>query len=170
MNKRLGLLVFLLAGCALVWLVLARLEHRYRAGEEKYSLIEEGLYQGGAVPEPPPGTGAVINLCNRDDPYRTDVYLWEPIPDRDPAPDLPWLRRMVRFIDEQRRAGVTTFVHCRNGASRSGMLVTAYVMYKNHWGRDRALAFVRSRRPETRPNPAFLARLAEWEHTTRRER
>ncbi len=43
------------------------------------------------------------------------------------------------------------------------MVVTAYEMYKNHWTRDEALAFVRSKRPEVRPNPAFMRRLHEWE-------
>ena len=43
------------------------------------------------------------------------------------------------------------------------MVVTAYVMFKYNWPRDQALAFVRSKRPQTRPNPAFMERLAEWE-------
>jgi len=43
------------------------------------------------------------------------------------------------------------------------MVVTAYLMFKNNWTRDQALAFVRSRRPITRPNPAFMQLLNEWE-------
>jgi protein-tyrosine phosphatase len=38
---------------------------------------------------------------------------------------------MVAAVDANRRAGRTTFVHCRNGVSRSGMVVTAYLMWKN---------------------------------------
>jgi hypothetical protein len=131
--------------------------------EENYSRIEERLYLGGFVSSPPLGTRAVINLCEAEDPYRCDFHLWEPIADSDPAPDLDWLRRMVDVLDARQREGVTTYVHCRNGVSRSGMLVVAYEMRKNNWTRDEVLAFVRSKRPITRPNSAFMRRLLEWE-------
>ena len=136
---------------------------------ENYSRIEEGLYLGGDVGRPPPGVRAVVNLCEKPDPYRTEVEVWEPIPDAEPAPSVEWLRRMVGVIDTERKAGLPTYVHCRNGASRSGMVVTAYEMFKNHWTRDEALTFVRSKRPEVRPNPAFMARLAEWERVLKEE-
>jgi hypothetical protein len=152
----------LLVGGIAAWLVLLGVERWYRGGPN-YSLIEDGLYMGGDVKEPPPDTDAVLNLCRRDDPYRTDIYLWEPIPDCAPAPRLAWLRRMVEFVDAKKREGLTTYVHCRAGVSRSGMVVVAYLMYKNHWTRDQALAFVREKRPQVRPNPAFMERLLEWE-------
>jgi hypothetical protein len=161
-NRR-GFLFLLLAVCVAFWLFLVWLERSYRVEGENYSLIEEGLYMGGDVAEPPPGTGAVVNLCHNPDPYQVDVSLWEPIPDNHRAPSIDWLRLMVKFVDSQRQAGITTFVHCRNGVSRSGMVVTAYVMYKNRWSRDKALAFVRSKRPIARPNRAFMRRLLQWE-------
>ena len=136
-------------------------------GSKNYTLIEDGLYMGGDEKSPPFGTTAVLNLCEKEDPYRTDVYLWEPIPDAAPAPDLDWLRRMVKFVDDNRRAGRKTFVHCRNGVSRSGLVVVAYLMFKNRWTRDEALEFVRSKREIARPNPAFMERLLEWEHEVR---
>jgi protein-tyrosine phosphatase len=43
------------------------------------------------------------------------------------------------------------------------MVIVAYEMHKNRWTRDEALKFVRSRRSITRPNPAFMKRLLEWE-------
>jgi hypothetical protein len=132
-------------------------------GSNNYTLIEDGLYMGGDENAPPLGTTAVLNLCEKEDPYRTDIYLWEPIPDAAPAPNLDWLRRMVTFVDDNRRAGRTVFVHCRNGVSRSGMVVVAYEMYKHRWNRDQALEFVRSKREMARPNPAFMERLLEWE-------
>jgi hypothetical protein len=150
-----------IAGLALLVLV-----HLSR-GEENYSLIEDGLYMGGDVAAPPWGTRAVLNLCEQDDPYRTEVYAWEPIPDAEPAPDLDWLRRQVEWVEARRRAGLTTFVHCRAGVSRSGMVVTAYEMAKHRWTRDEALAFVRSKRPGVRPNPAFMERLLEWERAVK---
>jgi hypothetical protein len=131
--------------------------------EPNYSRVEEGLYLGGYVAQPPPGTQAVLNLCETADPYQATVQKWEPIRDAEPPPSVAWLRRKVEFIDNQRRAGRPVFVHCRNGVSRSGMVVVAYVMFKNGWTRDEALTFVRSRRSVVRPNPAFMPLLLEWE-------
>jgi hypothetical protein len=131
---------------------------------KNYTEIDDGLFMGGDEEVPPFGTKAVLNLCEHDDAYRTEVYRWEPIPDNaTPLPDSGWLRRMVEFIDENHRAGRKTYVHCRNGVSRSGMVVVAYEMFKHHWTRDQALEYVRSKRPLVRPNPAFMERLLEWE-------
>ena len=132
--------------------------------EPNYTLIEKGLYLGGDVPKPPPRTKAVLNLCEKKDPYQCETHVWEPIRDAEPAPDLDWLRKKVELIEARRKAGDTVYVHCRNGVSRSGMVIVAYEMHKNRWTRDEALKFVRSRRSITRPNPAFMKRLLEWEH------
>jgi protein-tyrosine phosphatase len=43
------------------------------------------------------------------------------------------------------------------------MVTVAYLMWRNGWSRDEALAFVRSRRGQVRPNPAFMVLLREWE-------
>jgi hypothetical protein len=153
-----GVVALLLLGLAL-WL----------REEDNYSRIEDGLYLGGAVLSPPRGTRAVINLCEKEDPYYCDFNVWEPIVDSEPAPDLDWLRRMVELVAEKQRAGIRTYVHCRNGVSRSGMLVVAYEMHKTNWTRDEALAFVRTKRPLARPNPAFMRRLLEWEHVLKGE-
>jgi protein-tyrosine phosphatase len=97
-----------------------------------------------------------------------DFCLWEPILDAGKAPDLAWLQRVVEFIDSQRRAGATTYIHCVAGVSRSGMVTTAYLMYRNRWGREKALAFVRSKRPQIDPNAAFMQLLREWEEVLKR--
>jgi hypothetical protein len=154
------LAVVLLTGLG-VWLWLLWLERSYR--EEPYSLIEDGLYLGSAVAEPPPGTKAVLNLCGRKDPYVVDNLLWGPILESGKDPDLAWLRRMVEFIDTQQRAGNITFIHCMAGMNRSGMVVTAYLMFKHNWSRDQALDFVQSKRPQIQPNPSLLRLLSEWE-------
>src|SRR5262249_50383478 len=60
--------------------------------------VEEGLSLGGILAEPPPGTQAVLNVCETKDPYRAEVHRWEPIPDGEPAPSLDWLREQVEFI------------------------------------------------------------------------
>ena len=136
--------------------------------KEHYSLIEEGLYMGGLVANPPPGTKAVLNLCGRRDYYRCEHYVWRPIDDGDRAPSLAWLRQQVEFIEARRKAGDTVYVHCRNGVNRSGLVVVAYEMYKHGWTREEALKFVRSKRPITRPNPAFMKQLLEWEHVVQK--
>jgi hypothetical protein len=153
----------LLLGSLVAWLLLWWLGRSYDRQAANYALIEEGLYMGGSVEAPPPGTRAVLNLCEKEDPYRTESYLWEAIADTAPGPDLDWLRRQTEWVAARRQAGQTTFVHCRNGVSRSALVVTAYLMAKNHWTRDQALQFVHTRRPEARPNSAFLERLGEWE-------
>lgn len=159
---RRGILIFLLVACIIGWLVLLAVQ-RYYADEDNYAEIEAGLFMGGDVMEPPPGTSAVLNLCEKDDAYRCEVHVWEPIRDAAPAPSIDWLKKQVEFVEAQRNAGRTTYVHCFQGVSRSGLVVTAYLMHKNHWTRDEALAFVRVRRPQIRPNPAFMELLSEWE-------
>jgi hypothetical protein len=156
------LVVLLLGGLGtLLWLWW--LAHSYEEQGQNYAQIEDGLYLGGSVDAPPDGTRAVLNLCDKDDPYRTESYRWESIPDTAPGPELDWLRQQVDWVADRRKDGQTTFVHCRNGVSRSSLVVTAYLMARNNWTRDEALAYVRKKRPEARPNPAFMRRLLEWE-------
>jgi hypothetical protein len=159
LRKVLGTLLF---GGIAVWLGILGVKALYDEKED-YDRIEPGLYMGGAVEKPPFGTTAVLNLCEQPDPYQCGIHLWEPIRDGTPAPSTDWLRRMVEFVDTQRRARRTVYVHCYHGVSRSGMVVTAYVMYKNNWTRDEALEYVRSKRPMVRPNRAFMQLLLEWE-------
>ncbi len=133
-----------------------------------YSLIEDGLYMGGFSKKIPPGTQAVLNLSESPALYKSDFYEWSPIPDSAPAPSIDWLKKQVDFVDTQRRAGRTVYVHCAAGVSRSGMVVTAYEMQKNRWTRDKALLFVRSKRPNARPNPAFMDLLLKWERMVKK--
>jgi protein-tyrosine phosphatase len=131
--------------------------------EPNYSKIEDGLFMGGYVAKPPPDVQAVLNLCETPDHYSVRAQKWEPIRDASPAPGIDWLREQVDFIDAQRRSERSVFVHCRNGVSRSGMVVVAYFMLKNTWSRDKALEFVRNKRPIVRPHPAFMSLLLDWE-------
>jgi dual specificity protein phosphatase-like protein len=135
-----------------------------------YSRIEEGLYLGGILEEPPPGTRAVLNVCETEDPYRVEAHRWQPIDDVGPAPSLAWLRRQAEFIDEQRRTGRPVFVHCRAGLSRSALVVAAYLMMRDGCTRDEALAVLRARRGLVRPRPAFMDLLKEWEESITRSR
>jgi hypothetical protein len=154
---------------ALVALAVLLLAHfatdRYTAEPPNYTRIEDGLWLGGFVTKPPPGVSAVLNLCETRDPYLAATHRWEPIRDAEPAPSLEWLRTQVAFIESHRQARGAVYVHCQNGASRSGMVVVAYLMKRDGRSRDDAIAFVRSQRSALRPNPAFMQLLAEWERS-----
>ena len=54
--------------------------------------------------------------------------------------------------------------------SRSGMVVTAYLMYEHNWPRGLALAFVQSKRPRIQPNPRLMRLLIEWEQVLKDQR
>jgi Dual specificity phosphatase, catalytic domain len=159
-------LALLLLPALAAWLVLAGIDHSLRE-PPNYTLIEPGLYLGGDEARPPRGTSAVLNLCENRDDYQVEFARHEPIRDAAPAPSLDWLREMVGFVETHRGEGRTTFVHCRQGVSRSGMVVTAYLMKKHGWTRDEAIDFIRTRRPQVRPNPAFMELLKEWEKELR---
>lgn len=156
-----------LAVVAVAGVVVPVVVDRLTREPPNFSRIEDGLWLGGYVAEPPAGTESVLNLCESEDPYRVASHRWEPIRDAEPVPSLDWLRQQVGFIEAERGADRTVFVHCRNGVSRSGMVVVAYFMARNRWSRAEAMTFVRSRRPELRPNPAFLQLLLEWERSLR---
>ena len=133
-----------------------------------YSQIEDGLWLGGNVAKPPLGSQAVLNLCEVEDSYTVEVPRWEPIRDAEPVPSLDWLRRQVTFIESERVAGRVVYVHCQNGASRSGMVLAAYLMWRKEWTSAQALEFLRSRRPVVRPNPAFMQLLLDWEQSLKK--
>jgi hypothetical protein len=135
---------------------------------ENYSVVEEGLAVGGILSTPPPGTRAVLNVCETRDPYTAEVHRWEPIPDLGPAPSLDWLRSQVEFIDQQRKAGRPLYVHCRAGVNRSVMVVAAYLMWRDGLTRDEALAIVEGKRPRAAPFEVYRTYLAEWEQSVRR--
>lgn len=128
-----------------------------------YSQIEPGLWLGGFVDAPPPGVTAVLNLCETKDPYSAEIHAWEPIRDAEPAPSLEWLKERVAWIDAQRAAKRDVYVHCQQGVSRSGMVVTAFVMRRDGLSRDEALATLRAKRPDVRPHPTFMRLLEEWQ-------
>ena len=155
-----GLLIALLLGSLGVSAWLYGLAHSY---DQPYCRVEDGLYLGRAVRQPPPGTRAVVNVCGREDPYQAEAVFWEPVFEAGKEPDLDWLRRTVEFIATQRKAGRPTYVHCLAGMNRSGAVVTAYLMHEHGWSRDQALSYLQQRRPVIQPNPQLMRLLAEWE-------
>lgn len=160
-RRRPWLLVLLIGSPASLVLFALGIEQYLQEGPY-YDQIEDGLYLGGHVKSPPRRTRAVLNLCEQVDPYSCESHVHKPIIDAAPAPSLNWLRTQVEWIDEQRREGRRTYVHCMNGVSRSGMVVAAYLMFKHNWTVGQALEFIRTKRPIVRPNPAFMPLLEQW--------
>ena len=143
---------------------------RFTREPPNYAEVEPGLFVGGDVADPPPGASAVLNLCESEDRYRAAFHEWHPIRDAAPAPSLDWLRERVAFIDTHRTAGRVVYVHCRNGVSRSVMVVTAYLMKARGLSATHALAEVKATRELARPNPAFRDLLLAWEGELVRDR
>ena len=166
-STRYKLILFLLIASVLTALsakfILDCYDFSEPPGPPNYSLIEPGLYMGGQCTRPPANVQSVLNLSLHKDNFSTDFYVWHPIPDGAPAPDISWLRDQVEFIDTQRSAGREVFIHCDAGISRSGMVMAAYLMNHYSWSRDQALDFIRTKRPIVHPNAAFMDLLNEWE-------
>lgn len=55
------------------------------------------------------------------------------------------------------------YIHCQMGISRSPTIVIAYLMKKNQWNRNKALEFVKDKRPWIAPNNSFMKYLAAFE-------
>lgn len=166
-RKRLLILVLITAALGSVGVGIALLCIQSTDGQP-YSRVEDGLYLGSSVDSPPPGTQAVMNLCGRQDPYKIGRSFWAPIYEAGPGvaakePTLDLLRRAVGFIEEQRREGRTTYVHCMVGQNRSAAIVTAYLMQEHGMPREEALALVKNKRPIVELDPTFMRLLAEWE-------
>ena len=68
----------------------------------------------------------------------------------------PFFDESYEFIEEALTSGGKIVVHCEAGISRSGTIVVAYLMRKNNWSRDEALAFARTKRPKYHPNKGFM--------------
>lgn len=68
-----------------------------------------------------------------------------------------------KCIPSHRKNHSKCLVHCKMGVSRSASTVIAYAMKEYGWSLERAYTFVKQKRSITRPNPAFMRQLAEYE-------
>lgn len=67
-----------------------------------------------------------------------------------------------QFLDSA-RAQTNVLVHCYAGVSRSSTLIVSYLMKKNKWTLNRALEFVKTKRPGVQPNHGFMVQLKTFE-------
>ena len=69
----------------------------------------------------------------------------------------------TQFIDQSKHHG-SVLVHCVQGVSRSATIVIAYLMKSKGVSLEKALKFVRKRRPIVRPNRSFMKQLQTFEY------
>jgi len=76
------------------------------------------------------------------------------------------LEEGIHVIDAEVETGGRVFVHCHEGKSRSVSLCLAYLIMRERRPLADALAFVKSRRPQARPNAGFMRQLLGLELAT----
>ncbi|PHH55568.1 Dual specificity protein phosphatase PPS1 [Ceratocystis fimbriata CBS 114723] len=81
----------------------------------------------------------------------------------------PEFSRCFSFIDQGRRKGGATLVHCRVGVSRSATICIAEIMRSFNLSLPRAYCFVRARRLNViiQPHLRFIYELLRWEDVVR---
>lgn len=81
------------------------------------------------------------------------------------------LHDAVDFIENAiHQQNATVLVHCRQGISRSGSVVTAYIMKKYGMDPEQALEYVRKRRPIVLPNAGFRQQLERFHRDLQQQR
>jgi hypothetical protein len=147
---------------AIAWARSGGPRHEFNA-----TLIDPALklYMGGGYANPlPPEFDAVVSLALESPVTAPMGTLTAPIlDDANMAPPIGWLANAVSWVEWCQMQRWSTLCHCAEGVSRSGLVTVACVMKARGWGRDKALAYVKSKRDVCEPNPAFMKLLAEWE-------
>jgi dual specificity MAP kinase phosphatase len=80
--------------------------------------------------------------------------------------------RCLDFIEQGKRDGTATLVHCRVGVSRSASICIAEVMASKNLSFPRAYCFVRARRLNViiQPHLRFVYELLQWEEYQMKKR
>ena len=69
---------------------------------------------------------------------------------------LPYIDSSIRFL---KKCDDNVLVHCTAGVSRSVSIVVAYLMNEKNMSYEKAIDYVRKRRPIANPNPSFVQQL-----------
>ncbi len=164
------------------------MDHSLDETSEMPSLILPFLYLGGKVVARARETLDTLNVrsiinCtpSRDTDPRAGVpnfyqaekdrftYRRVPVFDSKGANLSQYFNSCVDFIEKSKHHGAV-LVHCVQGVSRSTSIVLAYLMKSKGVPLDKALEFVRKRRPVARPNASFMKQLQDFEHRCMAER
>jgi hypothetical protein len=122
------------------------------------------LRPGDARTLEPFGVSAVLDLTSEfTEPIFLrcrEAYLCLPILDTCP-PTWEQLTEGVAWIQEQRDAGRTVYVHCALGHGRSALFVMAYLIHTRAVSTEKALAHVQEQRPGVCLSSSQASRLRE---------
>nr|XP_060628160.1 protein phosphatase Slingshot homolog 3 isoform X2 [Anolis sagrei ordinatus] len=103
----------------------------------------------------------ILNVTREIDNFFPEqfTYMNVRIYDEEASQLLPHWKDTYSFISAARAQGFRVLVHCKMGVSRSGSTVIAYAMKEYGWSLEKALSYVRERRPIVHPNPGFMRQL-----------
>ena len=113
----------------------------------KYNVVLTVMEE--AIPQP--------NRVSGVDYHYIDAY------DVDDEDLLSHFCRTNALIGQCQTSGRNILVHCRGGMSRSATVVIAYIMAKYNMSKDRAILYVRQKRPIIGPKEGFLRQLDLFE-------
>lgn len=80
------------------------------------------------------------------------------------------LESAYRFILEGSTGGNKIYIHCHAGISRSVSMLIYFLMKRDKMSFNRALAFIRERRPIANPNNHFVSQLIRLDPDIQRRR
>lgn len=111
---------------------------------------------------PPKTVDPITGTPNYFQKDKRFIYKRIPIFDNQGEDISAYLEQSFRFIEDAQHYG-KILVHCHRGISRSASFVIAYMMKKNDFTRDEALAYIQAIRPIVQPNNNFFSQLATYE-------
>uniref|UniRef100_A0A673CU34 Protein phosphatase Slingshot homolog 1 n=1 Tax=Sphaeramia orbicularis TaxID=375764 RepID=A0A673CU34_9TELE len=111
------------------------------------------------------GVGYILNVTREIDNFFPGTFSYHNIRvyDEETTDLLAHWNDTYNFIVKAKKNHSKCLVHCKMGVSRSASTVIAYAMKEFGWSLEKAYNFVKQKRSITRPNPAFMRQLAEYE-------
>lgn len=111
------------------------------------------------------GVGYILNVTREIDNFFPGTFSYHNIRvyDEEATDLLAHWNETYNFIVKAKKNRSKCLVHCKMGVSRSASTVIAYAMKEYGWSLEKAYNFVKQKRSITRPNPAFMRQLAEYE-------
>ncbi|XP_068440956.1 protein phosphatase Slingshot homolog 2 isoform X2 [Clinocottus analis] len=131
-------------------------EHVYLGSEWNASNLEE-LQNSGVL--------YILNVTREIDNFFPGTFQYHNIRvyDEEATNLLEYWNETYKFITKAKKAGAKCLVHCKMGVSRSASTVIAYAMKEYGWDLDTAFDYVKEKRAVTKPNPAFMKQLEEYQ-------
>lgn len=115
------------------------------------------------------GVSLVINATTESELPNTPLpcdetgYLRVPVKDNREADLERYFHQIADRIEEESQRNGVTLVHCVAGVSRSASLCLAYLIKYHRMSLKDAYNHVKAKRPQIRPNVAFVKQLMEFE-------